>query len=103
MTTVGLINPGEMGASVGAAVRNAEVIWAGEHRSDASKKRASDAGLKDCGNLSSLVDDADIILSVCPPHEATTVADAVSALDFDDMMARRRGYSATRSTVLTTS
>jgi len=51
MTTIGLLNPGEMGSMVGAAVRSAgaRVLWAGEGRSGATRKRASDAGLEDAG------------------------------------------------------
>jgi hypothetical protein len=36
---VGLLHPGEMGAAVGTAA-NAEVIWASEGRSDATRLRA---------------------------------------------------------------
>src|SRR5438309_6021678 len=84
MTTIGLLNPGEMGSMVGAAVRSAgaRVLWAGEGRSAATRKRASDAGLEDAGSVASVVRASEVILSVCPPHAAVDVAAQVSALRF---------------------
>jgi 3-hydroxyisobutyrate dehydrogenase-like beta-hydroxyacid dehydrogenase len=84
MTTIGLLNPGEMGSMVGAAVRSggARVLWAGEGRSAATRKRASDAGLEDAGSLAAVVKASDVILSVCPPHAAVDVATQVAALRF---------------------
>jgi 3-hydroxyisobutyrate dehydrogenase-like beta-hydroxyacid dehydrogenase len=84
MTTVGLLNPGEMGSMVGAAVRSggARVLWAGDGRSGATRKRASDAGLEDAGSVASVVAASDVILSVCPPHAAVDVATQVAALRF---------------------
>lgn len=87
MTIVGLISPGQMGASVGAAVQDARVIWAGAGRSEATQQRARDAGIEDCGDLTTLVRDADIILSVCPPHDADSVATAVASAGFTGLFA----------------
>jgi 3-hydroxyisobutyrate dehydrogenase-like beta-hydroxyacid dehydrogenase len=84
MTTIGLLNPGEMGSMVGAAVRSAgsRVLWAGEGRSAATRKRAADAGLEDAGSVASVVKASEIILSVCPPHAAVDVATQVAGLRF---------------------
>src|SRR5438876_7068114 len=84
MTTIGLLNPGEMGSMVGAAVRSAgaRVLWAGEGRSAATRKRASAAGLEDAGSVGSVVRASEVILSVCPPHAAVDVASQVAALRF---------------------
>jgi hypothetical protein len=38
---VGLVHPGEMGAAIGAAVHEHDVIWASEGRSDATRARAA--------------------------------------------------------------
>jgi hypothetical protein len=62
-----------MGSAVGAAVTG-EVIWASEGRSDATRARA--AGFRDAGTLEALVAEADVILSICPPHAALDVARA---------------------------
>ena len=87
MATIGLITPGAMGASVGAAAMTsgAKVIWASEERSQATLQRATDAALEDCSTLKNLVSESDIILSVCPPHEAAQVADKVLKLGFDGL------------------
>lgn len=87
MTIVGLISPGAMGVSVGAAaLGNSErVIWAGEGRSPATHERATQAGLTDCGTQSQLFDQSDIVLSVCPPHDATLVANAAAAHGFSGL------------------
>lgn len=85
--TIGLLYPGEMGATVGAAAQfnagNAvRVLWTSEGRSPETRQRAQDAKLTDVGSLSSLVAQSDIVLSVCPPHTAITVAQSVAALQF---------------------
>jgi 3-hydroxyisobutyrate dehydrogenase-like beta-hydroxyacid dehydrogenase len=87
MATIGLITPGAMGASVGAAAMTsgAKVIWASEERSQATLQRAEDAALEDCSTLKNLVSESDIILSVCPPHNAAQVADEVIELGFDGL------------------
>ncbi len=87
MTTIGLINPGAMGASVGAAAagNGHTVIWAGFERSGATHKRAANAGLEDCGKLEDLVAAADVILSVCPPASAEYVAADVAANGFSGL------------------
>lgn len=84
MAIVGLINPGEMGASVGAAAasRGNQVLWASSGRSASSRRRAERAGLIDCETLANMVARAEIILSVCPPHSAEDVATAVSEAGF---------------------
>jgi 3-hydroxyisobutyrate dehydrogenase-like beta-hydroxyacid dehydrogenase len=62
-----------MGAAVGAAV-DGDVIWVAEGRSEATRARA--AGFRDVGTAGALVGEADVILSICPPHAAVDVARA---------------------------
>ena len=83
-TTVGLLHPGEMGASVGASAREggADVVWASEGRSARTRARAEAAGLRDIGTLGALVAASDVVLSVCPPAKAPQVAVAVARLGF---------------------
>jgi 3-hydroxyisobutyrate dehydrogenase-like beta-hydroxyacid dehydrogenase len=79
--TVGLLNPGEMGAAVGQCLAAAghRVLWAPEGRSPASAARAAAAGLTAAdGGLAGLVRRADVIVSVCPPHAALEVARQVA-------------------------
>ena len=76
---VGLLHPGEMGAAIGAVLRQrgVEVLWASSGRSAATAARAEAAGLKDAGTIAALARNADVILSVCPPHASRDVAAAV--------------------------
>lgn len=82
--TIGLLHPGEMGATVGAAVRlnEVQVVWASDGRGLPTRARAEEAGLTDVGSLLALVEHSRIILSVCPPHAATGLARAVAEQRF---------------------
>ena len=84
MTTIGLLHPGEMGASVGRAARanGHRVLWASHGRGPDTAARAAGAGLEDAGTLHALASASDVILSVCPPHAAVDVARAVAAAGF---------------------
>ncbi len=84
MTTIGLLHPGEMGATVGASARTdgARVLWASEGRGAATRGRAEAAGLEDAGTVAELVRWSEVILSICPPHVAVDLARAVAALRF---------------------
>jgi len=82
MTTVGLLHPGAMGATIGGACR-AEVLWCADGRSTATRMRADEHRLVAVGSLSELVERSDVIVSVCPPAAAVDVADAVARLGFD--------------------
>ncbi len=81
---IGLLHPGEMGASVGAAARSAgaRVAWASSGRSADSRRRADEAGLEDEGNLTTLASGCDVIISVCPPDAATALATSVADTGF---------------------
>ncbi|MDX6759502.1 MULTISPECIES: NAD(P)-dependent oxidoreductase [unclassified Streptomyces] len=83
--TVGLLHPGSMGAAFGSQLtaRGITVLWCPEGRSDATRKRADLAGLRPV-ELSSLVDQADVLVSVCPPAAAEEVAAQVAAHGFTD-------------------
>jgi len=76
---IGLLHPGEMGAAVGRCLTSAgqTVLWASEGRSAATAARAGAAGLTDAGTVARVARDAEMIMSVCPPHAATDVAWAV--------------------------
>jgi 3-hydroxyisobutyrate dehydrogenase-like beta-hydroxyacid dehydrogenase len=80
MTTVGVLHPGEMGAALGARLRERghDAAWAGEGRSAATRARAGTAGLRDAGALDALLAGCDVVVSVCPPHAALDLARAVA-------------------------
>ena len=77
---IGVLHPGEMGAAVGAclAQRGLTVLWASAGRSPATADRAAAAGMRDVGSAGEMSGQADVILSVCPPHAAMDVARAVA-------------------------
>lgn len=80
MTVVGVLHPGEMGAAVGGALRErgVSVLWASAGRSPATAERAQAAGLEDAGDIGEVCRRCEILLSICPPHAALDVAQAVS-------------------------
>jgi 3-hydroxyisobutyrate dehydrogenase-like beta-hydroxyacid dehydrogenase len=78
VAVVGLLHPGAMGAAVGAVAR-ADVLWVPEGRSAATAERARDAGLHPT-TLDELLERADVVLSICPPHAALDVARAAAGL-----------------------
>jgi 3-hydroxyisobutyrate dehydrogenase-like beta-hydroxyacid dehydrogenase len=77
---IGLLHPGEMGAAVGSVLRGEgrQVLWASAGRGTATARRAEEADLQDVGTVAELVRRCEVILSVCPPHAATQVAQAVA-------------------------
>jgi len=82
--SLGLLHPGEMGASIGAAAKKAgyTVYWVSEGRRPATAARAERAGLVDAGRLDELCRQCAIIVSVCPPDAAEALAGSVLAAGF---------------------
>jgi len=82
--TIALFHPGNMGATIGAAAAasGARVLWASHERGAATRRRAERTGLFDAGTLADALRQADVVLSVCPPHAALDVARAVAAERF---------------------
>ncbi len=70
-----------MGSGVGAAC-SGDRLWASEGRSAATAARAEAAGFLDCVTLSGMVDQASVIVSICPPDQALNVATDVADLGF---------------------
>jgi 3-hydroxyisobutyrate dehydrogenase-like beta-hydroxyacid dehydrogenase len=85
--TITLLNPGDMGASIGASARAAghRVYWVSAGRSAASASRAEAAGLDASASLSEALSDSDVVLSVCPPHAALDTARAVADANFQGL------------------
>jgi 3-hydroxyisobutyrate dehydrogenase-like beta-hydroxyacid dehydrogenase len=84
MQTIGILHPGEMGISVAASAQNNGhlVYWASEGRSDGTHERAAKFGLTDACTVAHLCAECSILISVCPPHAAETVARDVLAAGF---------------------
>jgi 3-hydroxyisobutyrate dehydrogenase-like beta-hydroxyacid dehydrogenase len=81
--TIGLLHPGEMGATVGQCLATAghRVLWLPNGRGPASAARAQAAGLTGV-DLAELVRSAQVIMSVCPPHAALEVARQLTGAGF---------------------
>jgi 3-hydroxyisobutyrate dehydrogenase-like beta-hydroxyacid dehydrogenase len=82
--TIAVFHPGNMGATIGAAAAasGARVLWASHERGAATRRRAEQANLFDAETLADALRQADVVLSVCPPHAALAVARAVAAERF---------------------
>src|SRR3954451_17874370 len=80
MTAIGILHPGDMGAALGARLRERghDVRWAGDGRSAATRERAEAAGLRDAGPLAALAAASDVLPSVSPPHAAGDLARAAA-------------------------
>jgi 3-hydroxyisobutyrate dehydrogenase-like beta-hydroxyacid dehydrogenase len=78
---VGVLHPGAMGSAIGDALAAAghDVVWASEGRSEATAARAG--RLRDCGTVQRVAGEAELILSICPPHAALDVAEQASGFD----------------------
>jgi hypothetical protein len=78
---VGLLHPGEMGAAVGRCLQanRHDVLWASDGRSAATRARAET--FRDVGTVTALAAEAELILSICPPHAALDVAREVEGFD----------------------
>lgn len=81
---IGLLHPGAMGISIAASALNSghAVYWASEGRSSATRDRAARYGLQDARTVAHLCATCSILVSVCPPHAAETVARLVLASSF---------------------
>jgi len=87
MSRVGILNPGAMGVSIAASARDAghQVYWSAAGRSPASRQRAAEQNLIEVDSLAQLCAACDVILSVCPPHAAESVAQSALAVGFQGL------------------
>jgi 3-hydroxyisobutyrate dehydrogenase-like beta-hydroxyacid dehydrogenase len=76
---IAILHPGEMGISIAASAKNSgcEVYWSSEGRSAMTRERVAKVGLHETSTLAELCRRCTILVSVCPPHAAETVADDV--------------------------
>ena len=78
MTTVALLNPGAMGVTIGASAKavGSAVLWASAGRGAATRNRAEASGFEERDDLAAVLAEAEVVLSVCPPHAALDLAGA---------------------------
>ena len=79
-----VLHPGDMGASVAAALRGVghRVLWVEAGRSAETRARAREAGLLPRPGLEEAASEAGVLLSVCPPHAAGDTARAAASVGF---------------------
>jgi len=78
---VGILGAGQMGAAIGGVLRRhggLEVVTALKGRSELTRKRAADAGLRDLDGVEEVIAICDIILSVLHTGAAEEVAEAAA-------------------------
>jgi 3-hydroxyisobutyrate dehydrogenase-like beta-hydroxyacid dehydrogenase len=87
--TVGILHPGEMGISVAVSAQMSghDVFWVSEGRSAQTCTRAGTHNLADAPSLAELCRVCSVILSICPPHAAESVAYQVVANSFRGLFA----------------
>ncbi|MDH2342340.1 DUF1932 domain-containing protein [Bradyrhizobium sp. SSUT18] len=78
--TIAILAPGAMGSAVARRLseHGARVLTSLKGRSEATRKRAADAGM--IGAEDDAIADADIILSIVPPGEAVALAERLAGL-----------------------
>ena len=81
---VGFLHPGEMGIFLAETAKNSgnHTYWVSTGRSKKTGDRAAEQGLVAVPSIKQLCDRCSVIVSVCPPHAATAVAENVSACSF---------------------
>lgn len=78
-SAVGVLHPGQMGATFAAALVKGDrtVYWASSGRSKETLNRATEARLNDAGTLKALCSSCQFVFSICPPDQATALAEQV--------------------------
>jgi len=96
---IGFLHPGAMGVSLAASALASghDAYWASLGRSNATRSRAAEHGLRDVQSIESLCSSCSIIMSVCPPHAADSVADEVIDQSFDGIFVDANAISPQRS------
>ncbi len=71
---IGILHPGDMGVTVGLGLQASghQVLWVNAHRSAATSQRAEP--FTACADLGVLVEQVEVIFSVCPPDAAQALA-----------------------------
>jgi len=77
---IGLMSPGDMGSAIGKVLSDSgfDVITCLEGRSELTRLRAQESGMRDVQSIDQLVTEADLILSVLAPSQATGLAETVT-------------------------
>lgn len=96
---IALASPGAMGASIGQAAvcSGHEVFWQSSGRSPATRQRAEQAGLQEARSQSRFYQEAELLLSICPPAAAEAVAAEALAAGFKGIYCEANAISPERT------
>lgn len=96
---VGFLHPGAMGISIAATAQNSghAAYWVSEGRSRDTHERAVKHNLIEVQTIDELCDRCSVIISVCPPHAATEVAENVLKCAFKGIYADVNAISPQRT------
>lgn len=99
MENIGILHPGEMGASIAwnAQINGHALFWVSDGRSPETRLRAEKLSLTETKSLDTLVQKCPILISVCPPHAAEEVARQVCATSFQGVYADLNAISPQRA------
>ena len=80
LNTIAIMSPGDMGHAVGRALgeHGYDVITCLQGRSERSRKLAQAGNFRDVSSLEEMVTQADLVLSILVPSQATNIAEAVA-------------------------
>src|SRR5262245_7487045 len=96
---IGILHPGEMGISIAASAKNSgvEVFWVSEGRRAATRERAAKFELREALTLEELCRECPIVVSVCPPHAAETLAHEVLRAGFGGLFVEANAIAPQRT------
>ena len=99
---IGLLNPGVMGAAVGACLTQSghSVYWLPDCRGEQTRQRAKRAKLKPCPTMVELAGRVELIVSICPPDAAEAVARQVSESGFQGLYLEANAISPAKLAVI---
>ena len=80
LRTIGIISAGDMGSAIGNILccSGLDVVTPLDGRSDLTRARAAESGMRDVGSIKGCIHEADIVLSVLVPSESQSIANAVT-------------------------
>ena len=99
ISKIGFLHPGAMGISLAASAINSgfTACWASVGRSKQTIERAKEHNLSDLESLQNLCDECELIVSICPPHAAVDVAQAVINCGFKGIFVDANAISSQRA------
>lgn len=93
---IGFLHPGKMGSAMAAQVVG-DPLWCSDGRSGSTAARAASTSMTAVPDLSALVEQSDVIISICPPDASEDVAESVAACGFEGVYCDANAISPARA------